>query len=126
MLVQLRETAQSSGGSTPTTSSLIIMPQTLDQYSLLVWKVSYTNPKLALAGKLEDVLCSDLNITMNSSRVIIKREPDIIAVMRSGTQKQISLLVGYPEPSHNHLYLFYNLQVPAEQIFRVVSHLMGD
>ena len=87
VLVQLRETVQSSGGSTPTTSSLIILPQTLDQYSLLVWKVSYTTAELALAGELESVFCSDLNISMSSNGVIIKKKPDIIAVMRSGTQK---------------------------------------
>ena len=84
MLVQLRETVQSSGGSTPTTSSLIILSQTLDQYSLLVWKVSYTTAELALAGELESVFCNDLNITMNSNRVMIERKPDITAVMRSG------------------------------------------
>ena len=83
--VQLREITAASGGSTPTNSSLTILPQTLgQQYSLLVWKVSYTTAELALAGQLESVFCSDHNFTINSNRVVIDSKPDIVAVMRSG------------------------------------------
>ena len=82
--VELREITAASGGSTPTNSSLTILPQTLgQQYSLLVWKVSYT-AELALAGQLESVFCNDHNFTINSSRVVIDSKPDIVAVMRSG------------------------------------------
>jgi hypothetical protein len=103
---ELREITAASGGSTPTNSSLTILPQTLgQQYSLLVWKVSYTTAELALAGQLESVFCSDHNFTINSNRVVIDSKPDIVAVMRSDfcECKQVQVMsVGDNEGSGNN------------------------
>ena len=80
----MRETAQAGGGSIPTASSLAILPQTLNQYSLLVWKVTYTTAELALAGGQESVFCNGQSFSFNSSGVMFERKPDIVAVIRSG------------------------------------------
>ena len=82
--VQLRETAQTDGGSAPLTSSLKILPQTLSSQTLLVWKVSYTRVELALAGQLESIACSSYEFTINSTGVVIQRKPDVVAIMKSG------------------------------------------
>ena len=93
--VQLRETAQTDGGSAPLTSSLTILPQTLSSQTLLVWKVSYTTVELALAGQLESIACSPHTFTSNSTEVMIQRRPDIVAVMRSGIHQ---LYNSYSDP----------------------------
>ena len=78
---QLKKTAEASGGSTPSTSYLTRLPQTLNETSLLVWNMTFTTAELALAGQLDSLFCSDL---INSSRLVIKTKPDIMAVIRSG------------------------------------------
>ena len=83
-LFQLEIITQTSGGLTPATSSLIKLPQTLNQLSLLVWKVSYTTKQEALSGQLDSVLCTSHNFTFGSSTVDVVTRPDTVAVMRSG------------------------------------------
>ena len=75
---------QSTEGPVPMHSSLTILPQTLDQYSLLVWKVLYTTVELALSAELDSVFCSDHNFTIDNSIVHFLRKPDITAVTKSG------------------------------------------
>ena len=65
-------------------SSLTRLPQSLDQYSQLVWKVSYTTQEQALTGKLDSVFCSNHTFTIGTSTATVERKSDIIAVMRSG------------------------------------------
>ena len=96
--MQLREAAQTSGGSVPLTSSLTILPQTLSSQTLLVWKVSYTTAELALAGQLESIACSSYEFTINSTEVVIQRRPDIVAIMRSGATFTVPITSLYSDP----------------------------
>ena len=73
------------GGGEPQTTSLQKLPQTIDQYTLLLWKVFYNTADQAQGGGLDNVLCREQDITFSSSTVSISRaESDVAAVMRSG------------------------------------------
>ena len=74
---------ETSVGSKPTTTSLMILPEKLGEISLLVLKVSYATEEQALAAELNRVFCTDPNITLDSSTII--KTSDIRAVVRSGT-----------------------------------------
>ena len=70
-----------SGGEEPKTTSLQRLPQTIDQYTLLLWKVLYDTAAEAQGGGLDNILCREDSI--GSSTVNIERT-DVAAVMRSG------------------------------------------
>jgi hypothetical protein len=81
---QLIQTAVVGGGEEPQTTSLQKLPQTIDQYTLLLWKVFYNTADQAQGGGLDNVLCREEDITFSSSTVSISRaESDVAAVMRS-------------------------------------------
>ena len=72
-----------SGGEEPKTTSLQRLPQTIAQYTLLLWKVFYDTDVQAQGGGLESVLCTEDNILFGPSTVDIERT-DVAAIMRSG------------------------------------------
>ena len=81
--MQFIQTAVESGSQEPKTTSLQRLPQTIAQYTLLLWKAFYNTAAQALGGGLESVLCREDNIMFGSSIVSIERT-DVASVMRSG------------------------------------------
>ena len=88
------------GGEEPQTTALQKLSQTIDQYTLLLWKVFYNTADQAQGGGLDNVLCREQDIMFGSSTVSIKRT-DVAAIVRSGMHHSSSLS---PSPCLFQLY----------------------
>ena len=84
-MTQFIQTAVLSGGEEPKATSLEKLSQTIDQYTLLLWKTFYNTAEQAQDGGLNSVLCRDEDIIVGSYRVSVERRLyDVAAVMQSG------------------------------------------
>ena len=83
--LQFTQSALNNSGVEPKAKSLQQLPQKIDQYTLLLFKVFYDTKAEAEGGHLDSILCNEDNFIVDSSRVSIERtESDVVAVMRSG------------------------------------------
>ena len=69
----------------PKAKSLQQLPQKIDQYTLLLFKVFYNTKAEAEGGRLDSILCNEDDFIVDSNRVSIERTvSDVAAVMKSG------------------------------------------
>ena len=83
LYLQFIQSTLNNGGFEPKAKSLQQLPQKIDQYTLLLFKVFYDTKANAEGGCLDSILYNEFIV--NSSRVSIERtESDVAAVMISG------------------------------------------
>ena len=85
LYLQFIQSTLNNGGFEPKAKSLQQLPQKIDQYTLLLFKVFYDTKAEAEGGHLDSILCNEDDFIVDSSRVSIERtESDVAAVMISG------------------------------------------
>ena len=86
----------------PRASALEQLPQTLDEQSLLLLKVSYTTAEQAQTESWDTVLCSEDDLMVGSTTVSIERR-EITAVMSSGSWMHVPIIFAILD-THLKLY----------------------
>ena len=86
LYLQFIQATQNNGGEEPKAKTLQQLPQKIDQYTLLLFKVFYNTKAEAEGGRLDSILCNEDDFIVDSGdRVSIERtESDVAAFMRSG------------------------------------------
>ena len=83
--LQFTQSAINNGGVEPKAKSLQQLPQKIDQYTLLLFKVFYNTKAEAEGGRLDSILCNEDDFIVDSNIVSIeKTESEVAAIMRSG------------------------------------------
>ena len=83
--LQFTQSALNYSGVEPKAKTLQQLPQKIDQYTLLLFKLFYNTKAEAEGGRLNSILCNENDFIVDSSRVSIERtESDVAAVMISG------------------------------------------
>ena len=83
--LQFTQSFVNNSGVEPKAKSLQELPQKIDQYTLLLFKVFYNTKAEAEGGRLDSILCNEDDFIVDSNTVSIERtESDVAAVMRSG------------------------------------------
>ena len=83
--LQFTQSVVNSSGVEPKAKSLQQLPQKIDQYTLLLFKVFYDTKADAEGGQLGSILCNEDDFIVDSNTVSIERtESDVAAVLISG------------------------------------------